>query len=240
MTTITTEQQQAIATVLAPMILSKGLGTAENACSIAAINLALTGLFIDEIPDCMSEVIGKWIIGVQDAMPAEMRNSAEWKRLLPLAAGTGRKREKERFEIILSWMWDTVLPTLQPIADKHGFGEEWRMMLQQRTADAAAAYAAYAADYAANAAYAANVAANSAYAANSACTAYAAAYVAAYAAAASSTAAAASNAAAAAANAAYAAADAADAAANAAADYAAAWQQFNPCGLLQRLISPSH
>jgi hypothetical protein len=155
----------------------------------------------------MSKVIGKWIIVVQDSMPAQMRNSAEWKQLLPLAAGTGRQHEKERLEIILDWMWGTVLPTLQPIADEKGFGEEWRMMLQQRTAAAAAANAAV--DAAAYAAYAAVDAA--AYAA------YAADYAA--------------DAADAAANA----ADAADAAADAA--YAAdAWQQFNPCGLLQRLI----
>ena len=183
MTTITTEQQQAIATMLAPMTLSKGLGTAENACSIAAINLALTGVLTDKIPSCMSEVTGKWIIGVQDYMPAQMRNSAEWKQLLPLAAGTGRLCEKERLEIILDWMWGTVLPTLQPIADEKGFGEKWRAMLQERTADAA--YAASAANYAA--AYAANAANHAA---------YTAAYTAAY----------------------------------------AAWQQFNPCGLLQKLI----
>ena len=189
MTTITTKQQQAIADTLATMTLPRGLGTKENACSIAAINLALTGVLADTIPECMSEVIGKWIIKVQDSMPVEMRNSAEWKRLLPLAAGTGRKREKERLEIILSWMWDTVLPTLQPIADANGFKDEWRLMLQQQTVEAAttATTAAYAA---------ANAAAN--YAATTA-------------------------------------ANAANAAANYAA-YTAAWQQFNPYGLLQRLI----
>jgi hypothetical protein len=193
MTTITTEQQQAIADILATMTLPKGLGTAENACSIGAINLALTGELTDRIPPCMSVVIGRWIIGVQDSMPAQMRNSAEWKQLLPLAAGTGRQHEKERLAIILDWMWGTVLPTLQSIADEKGFGNEWRMMLQQRTAAAAAAANAANA-YAAAAAYAANAAAYAAYAAN-----------------------------------------AADSATNAAA-YAAAWQQFNPCGLLQRLI----
>jgi len=196
MTTITTEQQQAIATMLASMTLPRGIGTAENACSIAAINLALTGKLTEKIPSCMSEVIGRWIIRVQDSMPNEMRNSAEWKQLLPLAAGTGRQHEKERLEIILDWMWGTVLPTLQPIADEKGFGEEWRMMLQERTAYAAKAVraAAYAA-YAASAAYAN------------------------------------------AADAAYANADSTASAVYAAsAASAAIWQQFNPCGLLQKLI----
>jgi len=139
MTTITAKQQQAIADLLATMTLPAGLGTEESACSIAAINLALSGQLTDVIPLCMSAVIGKWIIGVQDEMPAEMRNSAEWKRLLPLAAGTGRQHERKRMEIIMNWMWSTVLPTLQPIADRDGFGKQWRMMLQQRTTEAAAA-----------------------------------------------------------------------------------------------------
>lgn len=191
--TITTEQQQAIATLLETMTLPEGLGTEESACSIAAINLALTGELTDKIPPCMSEILGSWIISVQDSMPHEMRNSAEWKQLLPLAAGTGRQHEKERLGIILDWMWGTVLPTLQPIADSNGFGKEWRLMLQKRTAGAANA-AAKAANATAAAALhdAANAAAKAAYAA------YATA----------------------------AAANSAD----------SAWQQFNPCGLLQKLI----
>lgn len=180
MPTITTEQQQAIAKLLATMTLPKGLGTKESACSVAAINLALTGELTDRIPACMSLVIGRWIIAVQDAMPSEMRNSAEWKRLLPLAAGTGRNCETERMEIILDWMWRTVLPTLQPIADRNGFGEQWRIMLNKKThfaakatvahhaayyvVSAAASAAAYAASYAAYhaASYAASYAASAA------------------------------------------------------------------------------
>jgi len=76
MSTITLEQQQAIAAKLASMHLPSGLGDEEAACSIAAINLALSGKLTDEIPDCMSEVIGKWIIRIQDSMPDDMRNSA--------------------------------------------------------------------------------------------------------------------------------------------------------------------
>lgn len=203
MTTITTEQQQAIATLLETMTLPEGLGTAESACSIAAINLALTGELTDKIPPCMSEILGSWIISVQDSMPHEMRNSAEWKQLLPLAAGTGRQHEKERLGIILDWMWGTVLPTLQPIADSNGFGKEWRLMLQKQTAGAARALAA--------------------------ARAYARAHAAAHAAARALAAANASDAAAYAAYAAYAAANASD-------SNDSAWQQFNPCGLLQKLI----
>ena len=147
------------------MELTKGVGTKKNACSIAAINLALTGELTDDIPDCMSEVIGKWIIAIQDRMPDDMRNSDEWKRLLPLAAGTGRTKESERLSIIMDWMWES-LKLLQPFADAKGFGEEWAAMCVEKSHAAAnsaanaAANAAYAAAYAA-----ANAAAGAAYAA---------------------------------------------------------------------------
>jgi hypothetical protein len=169
MSTITQEQQAAIVAVLAGMDnLPIGIGTAENACSIAAINLAISGRITDEVPDCMSEVIGRWIIKIQDSMPAELRNSARWRSLLPLAAGTGREHEKERASIALAWMWGTVLPRLQPHADKRGFGDEWLAMTTQKTAAAAAAAAA--ASYAFSASSAANAAS---YAADAATVSYA-------------------------------------------------------------------
>jgi hypothetical protein len=190
MSTITIEQQTAIAAKLASMHLPSGLGTEESACSIAAINLALTGRLTDDIPDCMSKVIGRWIISVQDAMPADMRNSGRWKSLLPAAAGTGRDKEQERLAIILDWMWGTVLPTLQPLADERGFGREWQAMTTERTG--AAAHAARAAALAVVWAAAREAAlADTAYAAEWAARAAAA---------------------------------------------ARAWQAFDPCGLLEKLI----
>ena len=55
--------------------LPVGLGSKETACSLAAINLALTGTLTDEIPDCMSKVIGRWVLVVQDVMSSKHRNS---------------------------------------------------------------------------------------------------------------------------------------------------------------------
>lgn len=158
--TITPEQQQAIAAFLDGKTIVAGIGTAEAACSVASINLALTGRLTDEIPDCMSPVIGLWIIRVQDSMPDGMRNSDEWRRLLPLAAGTGRGHELERLDLVLGWMWG-VLPILQPLADQQGFGDPWRLMCELRTAEAArrarqaaaAAYDAFDAFYAAHDAF---------------------------------------------------------------------------------------
>ena len=235
---ITTEQEIAIRDVLATMPkLAVGVGTKEQACSIAALNLALTGTLTDTVPDCMSRVIGRWIIGVQDNMPAAIRDSAEWRDLLVLSAGTGREHEAERWALVMDWMW-TAMALVQPRADQMGYGEAWAMMLRERTvksayaaadayANAAAdAYANAAADaaayaYANAAAYAAaDAAANAAAdaAADAAAVADAAAYAAAYAAA-------------------NAAADAAAyAAANAAAD-ADAWAIIDPVGLLRRLVA---
>ena len=145
MSTITTEQEQHIAAWLAAHpTLTVGVGTEEAACSVAAINMALTGELTDRIPVCMSRVIGRWIIAVQDMMPAEIRNSAGWRDLLPLAAGTGRAHEEERRAITLAWMWDT-LALIQPVADRRGYGDAWRRMTTDRTAESARAAAAYAA-----------------------------------------------------------------------------------------------
>jgi hypothetical protein len=138
MSTITKQQQEAIADILVGMTLPSGLGDEHSACSLAAINLALSGRLTDDVPDCMSDVIGKWIIGVQDAMPSEMRNSARWKELLPRAAGTGKAYEKERLEIILDWMWGAVVAACQPTADSGGFGAAWLRMTTEKTHEAAA------------------------------------------------------------------------------------------------------
>lgn len=219
MTTITEDQEKAIADLVAPMTLPVGIGSRESACSIAAINLALTGELTDEIPECMSLVIGKWIIRVQDAMPAEIRNSPEWKALLPLAAGTGREHEAGRRDAIMGWMWGA-LEGVQPAANRGGFGVAWAAMTREKTADAAAVArdAAYA-----RAAYAAagRVGGAAAYAADAADAAYDAAD------------AAQERAAAAAAGAARAAADVAW---DAHAAWGAFWRRLDPAGLLKRLI----
>jgi hypothetical protein len=157
--TLTHEEEQQIVEWLADHpTLTQGVGTEEAACSVAAWNLALTGTLTDKIPDCASEVIGRWIIGVQDSCPPEhCRRDTEWLRLLPLAAGTGRAHEAERLAIVLDWMLGTVLPSVQRVADKNEFGEQWRVICTVRTH--AAGNAAYLAWYAGNAArYAADAA----------------------------------------------------------------------------------
>jgi hypothetical protein len=105
---------------------------------VAAINLALYGRLTYAVPNCMSLVIAGWMITVQDAMPAALRNSPEWRGLLPLAAGTGRGHEPERVELVFEWLWGTVLPQLQSAADAGGYGPAWAAICRERTVAAAA------------------------------------------------------------------------------------------------------
>jgi hypothetical protein len=215
---LTAEQQAAIAAKVNSMTLPKGMGDEHSACSIAAINLALSGRLTDEVPDCMSGVVGWWIMTIQDFMPDDTRNSQVWKSLLPIAAGTGRDHEQEREALILEWMWGTVLPYVQPIADAGGYGKEWRAMCEERTGDVAWVAAETAAE-----------AARVARAARAAWAAWDAADTADWAAkAAESTNRRADQA--------YWAAKAAWKAALASGDPEKAWSHFDPCGLLQKLV----
>jgi hypothetical protein len=106
-------------------------GGFESACSIASINLALTGQLTDEIPRCMSALLGSWIIRIQDAMPDSMRNSREWRELLPYAAGAGRAREDERLVIILDWFIER-MPLGYKVACAYGLGELWKKAQEKR------------------------------------------------------------------------------------------------------------
>ena len=142
MTDYTTDHRLSLEAYLATHTLPSGIGDEESACTLAAINLAMSGKLTDDIPDCMSEVLGKAAIGLQDFMPDEMRNSARYKRLIPDMPGTGRAQEQERLAILMDWMWSVVLPQIQPIADEHGFGAKWQSMCREKTAAAAAVYAA--------------------------------------------------------------------------------------------------
>lgn len=118
MSTLTQEEQEKLSEFLTTRKLCVGLGNLNTACSIGTINLFLSNTLTARIPKCMSEVIGKWIVYMQDLMPAELINSSRWKQLLVLAAGTGREKEKERFAIIEEWFWTTVLPCFTYPADE--------------------------------------------------------------------------------------------------------------------------
>ena len=105
-------------------VIPAGLGTVDAACSIAAINLALTGKMTYDTPACMSKVIGDLMFIVQDVMPSRIQNLQTWRELLPLAAGTGREKEQERLDVVVDWLWETVLPSVQPVTK---YSKEWAL-----------------------------------------------------------------------------------------------------------------
>lgn len=111
--TLSDRQRDHIRALLSRVNLSRGLGTLDQPCSIAAINIALVGQLTDQVPECMSLVVGEWIIAIQDRMPDHARNSPRWKDLLPLAAGTGRELEIERVSILLEHWRQVTLPLVQ-------------------------------------------------------------------------------------------------------------------------------
>lgn len=133
---LTTEQSKSLTDLLSRVELGEGLGTEDSPCSIAAVNLALYGRLTDDIPDCMSLVIGKWVRHLQDLMPHATRNCREYKiDLLPLAAGTGRDREKEkaRFNLLADWMWERVLPRVSTGGWPATLGHAWEDILKARS-----------------------------------------------------------------------------------------------------------
>jgi hypothetical protein len=148
-------------------------------CTIAEINLILTGELTDGPHPCVSEVIRQWVIRVQDAMPAELRNAPEWRAAAAGIAGSAGTPADEwaRRAVVLDWMWDALGDEAVLSAVPASARPAWDAMLRERSAEAA--YAAYAGvGGAAYAAYAA-CATDAAYAAAAA--AYAAAHAAAYA-----------------------------------------------------------
>lgn len=164
MTTIDTGAVRAA--LLSPGLdICSGLGSARtpglgSACTIAEINLVLTGRLSDGPHPCISEVIRHWVPRIQDAMPAEMRNSVAWREAATGIAGSAGDAEAEavRRDLILGWMWEALSDEVVLSAIPVQVRLAWGRMLTERTyaaADAAYAAAAAAADaavYAADAA----------------------------------------------------------------------------------------
>ena len=137
--------------------LSQGVGTAESACAVAAVNIVLGKGVTDDRPDCMSAVLHSWVTNMQDAIPDAMRNSPRFKALIPLLAGSGNDHEAKRWAMIKDHMWSVVFPLLQPQADAGGYGAAWASMCREKT-QAAAGVAARAASKAVGAAWAGSAA----------------------------------------------------------------------------------
>ena len=114
---------------------TEGAGTKESPSPMQAINLAMSGRLSDNTPPTMSRVIGCWFMCEGDGLPHAIVNSRQWKDALLDAPGTGLMLEQERLSLVLDWLWGTVLPHLQAIADELGLGAAWESFLQYRNAD---------------------------------------------------------------------------------------------------------
>lgn len=111
--------------------LARGLGTVAEPCTLAAVNLALTGVLTDNIPSCMSLRIGRFLVRVQDACPADLgRDHPRWRAAMVSCVGSGRDaaREAVRARLMVEWVWRKVLPVRQAQADASGFGPAWAAM----------------------------------------------------------------------------------------------------------------
>jgi hypothetical protein len=142
---LTKIQRERLIEYLVTHELTLGLGTESACCSMGAINLARLGKVNDSIPPGMSKITASFIIKVQDMMPRAIRNSQQWKDLLPDAADTiSGGLEDRRENLIMEWMW-RIVAYMQVTANKRGFGSQWAAMIEDRTAIAVhvAQFAAY-------------------------------------------------------------------------------------------------
>jgi hypothetical protein len=137
------------------LFICSGVGDATEpgqgeACTIAEINLVLTGELDDGSHPCISEVIRFWVINVQDAMPSYLRNLPAWRNAaIGIAGSTGSaEQDRARIALIMSWMWEALADDIVIAGLPASVLPAWREMLSQKTANAtnAANAAANAAD----------------------------------------------------------------------------------------------
>lgn len=118
MTYIVTERRREAlrAALTSPdLILVTGKGNASvpgqgRACTISEIVLTLTGELDDGPHPCISEVIRRWVIPIQDVMPDNIRNSNQWREAAIGIAGSASTEavENRRHDFLLAWVWDAL------------------------------------------------------------------------------------------------------------------------------------
>lgn len=114
-------------------------------CSMQVLNWAAgsPGPLSDLPIPGQSEVIRNVIIRIQDDMPDGVRNSREWREVLPSTLGTGTTSADEtaRLGVLMEWMWERLAdPMVLATVDlTPGLRSSWNRMLTERTSDAARA-----------------------------------------------------------------------------------------------------
>lgn len=122
--------------------LGMGVGTLTGErCTMAAINLILTGKLNDAPHPCVSEVIRRWVMRVQDVIPGRIRNSLAWRTAAVDIAGsaTTRAAELARAQMLVAWMWDRLADPGVLASVPADVRPAWDVMLCERTAAAATA-----------------------------------------------------------------------------------------------------
>ncbi|MDP9903227.1 hypothetical protein [Arthrobacter bambusae] len=82
---------------------------------------------------------GRWIMALQGWMADAFCKERAWRELLLKVAGIrcDAVSEDKRGLLIFDWIMVTVLGSLQPCADAHGFGAAWSRMISDRSGTAA-------------------------------------------------------------------------------------------------------
>ena len=108
--------------------IPSGLGTDENPCTIAMIHIAYNGELSDEVLECTSDVIAMFAMRIQDLMSWGLRNSKEWREIIPLIPATGKDMEQERLAVLRNWIFEEILPLVDEKAAADGHIAEWLKM----------------------------------------------------------------------------------------------------------------
>ena len=143
---ITDKQRKAIRKRLRTLTLvhEVGYATGGTACTISAINLALTGQLTDTDPSkCMWDALRLFVIRVQDEMPLQMMEPGDehgdlWRAIVPYIAGSRDLPDKPaRLALILDWMWERLGDPAVVAAVPAHILPVWQSMVTLRTLRAA-------------------------------------------------------------------------------------------------------
>jgi len=85
------------------------------------------------IPEDGSALVKNFILGMQNVMPREITESTGWRQLVKNSALTIEAHESANSATLLDWMWNTVLPSVQDLAETNGYGPKWQAMNTHRS-----------------------------------------------------------------------------------------------------------
>ena len=84
--------------------------------------------------DIGSPIVANWLSYMHDLCPRPIRKSVAWKNAVKLAFTTKEGNELERAKIVGNWIFDDVLPKVNP--QDSDLKAAWIRMLEERTLDA--------------------------------------------------------------------------------------------------------